>query len=180
MSGTRIRLDDLAAGMPGITPRIGATLAEAAILCFEEHSHTSGIPMPVDGDWDTEIPVAWPPLADPQQAKRAWNDPQVTTEHGACCVAALLVAELAELVVVERSRKGTGFDYWLGKPSENAKLFQKRARLEVSGIAKGTEPTLKARIRQKANQTKVSDSLGLPAVIAVVEFGEPRTRLKRR
>lgn len=180
MSSATIRLDDLAAGMPGITPRIGAVFAEAAVLCFEEHSHSSGVPMPVDGDLVREISVAWSALADPEQAKRAWADRQVTTEHGACCVAALLIAQLMDLVVVERSRKGTGFDYWLGKSAGDAQLFQKRARLEVSGIAKGTEPLLMARIRQKVNQTKVSDGVRLPAVIAVVEFGEPRSRLKRR
>jgi hypothetical protein len=37
MTAHAIRLDDLAAGMPGITPRIGAVLAEAATVCFEDH-----------------------------------------------------------------------------------------------------------------------------------------------
>src|SRR5688572_7511203 len=45
-----ITLDDLSAGMPGITPRLGAVLAEAATLCFEDHLHASGVPMPLDGD----------------------------------------------------------------------------------------------------------------------------------
>lgn len=175
-----IRLDDLAAGMPGITPRLGAAMAEAATLCFEEHSHSSGVSMPLDGDAQGNVSVAWSDLTDAEQARRAWADPQVTVEHGACGVAALLSAQLLDLVVVERSRKGTGFDYWLGAPSEAGELFQGRARLEVSGIARGTESALSARVRKKIKQTTASDSLALPAVIAVVEFREPRTRLKRR
>src|SRR5882762_10409117 len=109
-----IHLDDLAAGMPGITPKIGAALAEAATLCLEDHSHSSGVPMPVDGELNQKLSVGWSALADPEQARRAWSDRQVTTEHGACGVAALVAMRLMDLVVVERSRKGTGFDYWLG------------------------------------------------------------------
>src|ERR1035438_522994 len=41
------------------------------------------------------------------------------------------------MVVVLRSRKGTGFDYWLGKGGDAA--FAAKARLEVSGILDGGE-----------------------------------------
>jgi hypothetical protein len=52
--------------------------------------------------------------------------------------------------VVERSRRGTGFDYWLGKKGDNNQLpFQNAVRLEVSGIRKGDDGKIKARAKQK-------------------------------
>ena len=46
------------------------------------------------------------------------------------------------------------------------------ARLEVSGIRKGDERTIKTRVRQKLKQVAKSDG-SLPAYIVVVEFGTP-------
>jgi hypothetical protein len=47
------------------------------------------------------------------------------------------VLELTDYTIVERACKGTGFDYWLG--DEDDDLFQWKARLEISGILKGTK-----------------------------------------
>jgi hypothetical protein len=175
-----IILGDLSLGMPGITPTFGATLAEAATVCLEAQSHSSGVRMEVDGDYGTGCAVRWGPVGDPAQAKRCWADPEVATEHGAYGVASLLVSVLTDLTVVERSRKGTGFDYWLGKKEETEPLFQNKARLEVSGIAKGSLPEIGKRAQQKLKQTKQSDSTKLPAIVAVVEFSAPRSRLVKK
>jgi hypothetical protein len=91
-------------------------------------------------------------------------------------MAALLVAAHTELEVVERSRKGTGFDYWLGPKGENSDLFQRTARMEVSGIGSGGAGTVSAREKEKMKQTSVSDG-ALPAYIVIVEFGTPRARV---
>lgn len=177
MSAPDITLDDLSSGMPGITSKFGASLAEAATICLEEQSHHSGVQMKVDGDCDHNLAVRWQPVEDPGQARRCWADPEVTTEHGAYGVASLLVSALTDLTVVARSRKGTGFDYWLGPKGETDTLFQNKTRLEVSGIAKGTLSDIGARTRRKLKQTEQSDGTSLPAVVAVVEFGAPRSRL---
>jgi hypothetical protein len=79
------------------------------------------------------------------------------------------------MVVVERSAKGLGFDYWLGNDGEDDdgdELFAKRARLEVSGILSGPRSQAQARLRQKREQVKPSDHLA-PGYVAVVEFGTP-------
>ncbi len=175
-----ITLNDLAGGMPGITSRFGASLAEAATVCFEEQSHRSGVQMKVDGNYDHSLAVRWRPVEDPEQARRCWADPEVTTEHGACGVASLLVSALTDLTVVARSRKGTGFDYWLGPKDEADPLFQNKARLEVSGIAKGTLSDIGARTQRKLKQTERSVETALPALVAVVEFGSPRSRLVKK
>lgn len=180
MNGPQILLDDLSNGMPGITPTFGAALAEAAAVCLESQSHNSGVNMLVDGDYEKDFAVQWNVIKDAQQARRCWADPQATTEHGAYGVASLLVLALTDLTVVERSRKGTGFDYWLGKKEEAESLFQNKSRLEVSGISKGGLPELNKRVQSKLRQTDQSDNMQLPAIVAVVEFGSPRSRLVKK
>jgi hypothetical protein len=81
--------------------------------------------------------------------------------------------------VVERSKKGTGFDYWLAERNSSGLLFQGLARLEVSGVLSGTSSDLSRRVSQKKKQTEVSDGL-LPAIIVVVEFGKPCATLVQR
>jgi hypothetical protein len=109
------------------------------------------------------------------QTKRCWNDIPVTTEHGAYGIAFLLIRLLTPFTVIERSRKGPGFDYWLGE--EDDSLFQKKARLEVSGILCGTEGEVNSRVKQKLEQTNPSDQKGLPAYIVVVEFSRPASKV---
>lgn len=72
--------------------------------------------------------------------------------------------------MIERSSKGTGFDYWLGTVDTMEKIpFQNKVRLEVSGIRKGDDSRVKARVKQKKEQTKLSDGK-YPAYTIVVEF----------
>ena len=73
---------------------------------------------------------------------------------------------------MRRSRKGTGFDYWLGSGSDTLG-FQDTARLEVSGIRQGNALAVRTRIREKLRRTDRSDDTLLPAYVIVVEFGTP-------
>lgn len=113
--------------------------------------------------------MAWPRTND--QARREWADPEEATEHGAVGIAILLVDRLTDYHIVQRSFKGTGFDYWLGP--KNSRAFQGTARLEVSGIRSGEKAEVEKRVSQKCAQTKRSDNLGLPAFVVIVEFGTP-------
>ncbi|UBF26677.1 hypothetical protein K9N68_01325 [Kovacikia minuta CCNUW1] len=109
------------------------------------------------------------------QMLRCWNDQEYTTEQAAYGVAFMLVRRLTEYTVIERSRRGTGFDYWLGHSNQPGALpFQNKVRLEVSGIRKGEDSRIKARVKQKLDQTNPSDG-ALPAYIVVVEFSKPRS-----
>jgi hypothetical protein len=56
-----------------------------------------------------------------EQLRLCYNDPEEATEFGACGVAILVLLELTGLRVVERSRKDTGFDYWLGTRNQVVK-----------------------------------------------------------
>jgi len=132
--------------------------------------------MKVDGDWSETFEVSWDPLS--STASATWGDRFEAAEHGTYGVATLLAEELADLTVVERSAKGTGFDYWLGPKSEDGDLFQKTVRLEVSGIlADGTR--ISSRVSKKKKQTDQSAG-PIPALVIVVEFGTPKARMAKR
>jgi hypothetical protein len=75
------------------------------------------------------------------------------------------------------SRKGTGFDCWLGTEHN---LFQGKARREVWGILRGTRRRRSSRIKARMGQTRQSDDLALMACVVVVEFGTPRAKVVQR
>src|SRR5688500_12739073 len=93
-------LDTLGIGMPGIGPKFGAALAEAAVVCLQNQAHSCGVGMVVDGDFSRQFTIQWNPLLDAEQAKRTWGDPEEATEHGAYGVAALLVGALTQWTVI--------------------------------------------------------------------------------
>ncbi|HSN87169.1 MAG TPA: hypothetical protein VL025_10455, partial [Thermoanaerobaculia bacterium] len=100
------------------------------------------------------------------------------TENGACGIAILAIQALTSREVLKQAMVGTGFDYWLVS-GQSGFPFQGAARLEVSGIRKGDERALRARIQQKLRQTERSGQ-GSPLLVAVVEFGGARMRVLRR
>lgn len=173
-----IDLSGLAAGAYGITSASGESLAQAASVCLESQGHSSPKAMGVHTRTSTlTANISW--SVTDNQMRRTWNDDEEATEYGAYGVAILVVRETNHLHVVERSKKGTGFDYWLGSSNNEDDLFQKKARLEVSGIRTGSLAKIKGRLNQKMKQTKKSDGK-LPAVIVIVEFGTPQTHIIER
>lgn len=53
-------------------------------------------------------------------------------------------------------------------------MFQKKARLEVSGLLKGDDMDIKRRHAAKVKQTHQSDSTLIPVYVSVIEFGTPK------
>lgn len=177
--GQEIELEKLCEGTQGITPKYGACLAEAAVVCLEDRQHSTGVKLIVDGDYECNLRVNWESLPNPEQAERCWGEEQFTTESGAYGIAVLVVTKLTNYEVIQRSKRGTGFDYWLGQKGSTNPLFQGKTRLEVSGIRKGDESSIRQRVKQKIKQTKISDG-ALPAIITIVEFGTPRSRVMNK
>ena len=171
-----LNLSDLAKGLPAITSSFGQYLAEAGAVCLESQGHQQGRILDVQGEQPQQYPIYWPHVTD--QLSRCLNDPDEATEYGAVGIAVLITKKLVGYSVVDRSRKGTGFDYWLG--DEAGVPFQNKARLEVSGIRNGDEKALKSRVNKKLRQTDPSDSTGLPAYIVVVEFGRPVVEVRKK
>lgn len=167
-----LNLQSLSQGLPAITPAFGAAIAEAGAICLTDEAQQPGVTLKVEGEFSATFKLDWQPVT--EQTRRCWNDEEYTTEHAAYGIAFLLILQLTNLTVIERSRKGTGFDYWLGNQNSATTLpFERMARLEVSGIRKGTQGQINTRVKLKTEQTRASDAQGLPAYIIVVEFSRP-------
>lgn len=171
MSKTPVSSLDLASiaeGHIGITWAGATALVEAAAVCLDKHKHASGVILHVDRASASSTKHALVFATPTIRLKRANADLQDAVEAGAVAVAVAWLTSETDYRVVERSRKGTGFDYWLGKSEET---FD--ARLEVSGILQGDTRTVGARLRTKLQQMVPSDKGGLPGYAVVVEFGAP-------
>lgn len=158
-----------------MTPAFGLFMAEAASVCLDERGHRSPVDLQVDGDTSAVFGVHF--LEVTRQMRNAHHDDDEATEYGACAIAALVLRDLMGLTVLRRSKKGTGFDYWLAP--ETSPLFRNASRLEVSGIRRGGEKEIRTRVRTKERQIAKSET-SLPVYIAVVEFSAPRIRVVLR
>jgi len=174
-----ISLADLGAGLPAITPSFGMALAEAGAICLTDCGHKAKVLLTVNGDFAATFLIDWPDVT--EQMRRCWNDEDVATEHGAYGLACLLILRLTDFTIIERSRRGTGFDYWVGyKDSDAEELFSNKARLEVSGIRIGDDTLIRQRLRKKIKQIQRSGGLSLPGYVVVVEFGRPKSQVVKR
>lgn len=172
-------LEGLKKGFPAISKSIGQYLAEGGAYCLEMNGHASGVVLLVEGDFSEQIKLLWKDKVN-DQVKRAWNETQEATEYGATAIALVILQELTDYTVIERSFTGTGFDYWLGTGEYDENLLpfeQRKARLEISGIWRASESnTIDARVQIKRKQLEQSDSTQLPGLIIVVEFGTPTAK----
>ena len=167
-----IQLTDIRQGTPGITPVEGANLYENCVVALHNSSHPTPVTLHVDGLNTCDYSLLWEDTFN-DQLRRTYADEQSVTERAAVAVSVMLALRQTDYTVIERSRKGTGFDYMLGDGQDP--LFTPKARLEVSGIMHETDGnTAEKRFRQKANQTSQSDDTRLPAYISVVEFSAPK------
>jgi hypothetical protein len=184
-----LRLEELIEyNMPGLSAKKAAALVEACLCCLMMNSHVSGVTVPVEreeGTDDTSIRLAWEgELTD--QIKQTHNDEGDAAEDGAIAVSVLLAYHFHEHIVVSRSWKGTGFDYFLRHKNEdtvNPDLpFNSTMRLEVSGLFKQPRAKVNSRLKTKLDQTTRSDKdySSASALIGIVEFGEPVALLHTR
>ena len=156
-------------------------MAEAAGACLESQGHLQGIQLRVIGYTNDNYELAWPEIT--EQVNRTWNDSQEATEYGAMAIAVLLIKKEVGYLVIERARKGTGIDYWLGEEADRP-LFQRKAKLEISGIlkAQGNENAIEravaVRVDEKLRQASRSGD-SLPTYVIVVEFGMPLAEIRK-
>lgn len=161
---------------PGWSLTFGTTCAEAAAVCLDDQGHSERVALQIDGIQSCAIELQWDAIDD--TIRRFNADEEVATEYGAYGIAALIMPRLTNLTIIERSvkGKGLGFDFWLGSIENAAPLFQRKARLEVSGIRTGSEPLIQSRVNMKLKQISPSDMVA-PGYITVVEFGTPRAQV---
>lgn len=153
MEDVPLHLGALRNGMLGLSPDSGGVLAEAAAVCLEDQNHTARTLLRGTGLMDENRFVEWIPTD--EQCRRSHADMQEATERGACGIAILIAHEFTGKIVVQRSKKGTGFDYWLGEPQvpdDTLPFSTELTRLEVSGILSGTGTQVAARVKQKKSK----------------------------
>ena len=172
----RICIRPIDLGTPAITGSYAAMLGEAAAVCLEENSHASGVALNLAGLSTEAFAIQWQQLEVAHQS--TYKDLQEATEFGAYGVALVVIREVTGKTAIERSAKGGGFDWWIGDSDDPSGLpFHGKTRLEVSGILRDRGGALQARLEIKKRQTDPSDSLA-PAIIAIVEFGQPTAHIE--
>lgn len=171
-----IVLDTLRKGLPTLTEGWGGFLSEAGLYCLESQGHKSGAKLTVKGTINRIFTIYWEGRLS-KKMLYSWGDAEEAVEYGATCIAILLAISNTGYNTIERSYKGTGFDYWLGSADETYELpFQRKARLEISGIMNGDSKLVNRRAKEKVKQTDVSDKAGFPAYVIVVEFSRPMSK----
>ena len=171
-----INLDRLSVeGLPHFSKAWSQVLADSAIKLLEHSEHQSGVPLLVHmpGDTNITLPIIWTDtILDSEPL--GWADTQEITEYGASGIGVLLALHITGHKTIERSVKGTGVDYWLGAYDDGSEPpFQRKERLEISGILKGTASDVRQRTNIKRRQTQQSQNTGLTAHVVVVEFSQP-------
>ena len=151
-----------------LTPYFGGMCCEAAAYCLSENGHRVPTSAALPGCNPPRAVFEW--VAPSAQADATYRDRDVAAEHGAYALAIALLHRLHGYRVIERSAKGTGFDFWLGRLSGGLP-FNDRTRLEVSGIFSG-KSRVASRLKRKLAQMTPSDS-SARGLAVVAEFGGP-------
>lgn len=146
---------------------------EAALVCFD-NQHKANLSIKIDGDIKNEINFKSESIT--QRIKDNWKDLVEATEYGATGIAIWTIIKFTDYKVVQRSPRKTGFDYYLDN-KDSAYPFQNRAKLEVSGILKGSKAQLEQRLREKIKQIKRFETKTLPYYVVVVKFDEPIVKI---
>ena len=149
-------------------------MIEAMSVCFDSQNHNGHVTLKATGAFTDQYEVKYNAVTD--QMRRSHNDSEVATENGAYGISILLIEKNTNYTAIEKSRKGTRFDYWLGAKDDLGSLFERKARLEVSGIRQGTDADINARVNIKRQQIKRSNN-PLPAFVSVVEFSAPKAKV---
>lgn len=172
----KLRLESLHERHTGLTASLGGTFFEAASVCLSRH-HDSPIDMNIvcNGETSTQL-VEFPK---PEvRVLNAWANNIDTTESGAYGVSLAAVEIEEQLVAFRRAETLTGADWYVAPIGTQPYDLEKCLRLEVSGVDTGGQSVVKARLRQKVEQTKRGSS-NLPAIASVVGFKEKAVAIQK-
>ncbi len=175
----QIHLNDLREKCSKLSPKRCDSFAEAGAVAFENQAHRPGVELLVDAEPSQKFQLTW----DKPDARNDWQEPTEVANLGAVAVGLSMAFELTEFEVVRQAKIGATFDYHLGYNKGDPRYDPDNflaARLEISGINKGTTSQLSQRVREKMRQMDPSDGSGLPAFVAVTEFGKPITVFKKK
>jgi len=172
-----LALESLADRVPVIPQGAAGFYKQNCMICFHHNSHKSGVKLTANyRDSNPIYEICWSGEVTDQLVK-CYADLRRSTDNAACAIALLLLEELTEFTGVEQARTGTTIDYYLTPQSQdNNLIFNRAARLEVSGILEENENnTIDGRIRKKLR--RLDRKSDLPAFIIIVEFSQPRSKM---
>lgn len=180
---TVLRLKDLAKVSPSLTRAVGYAMAEAASVVVESMKHAPPVRLVANvrrrrRDFDLDALR----VTDAMRASHA--DEGRATEDGAYGVAILLAREVDSLMIVRKSVRGEGVDWWFtddpNQPFQRRLELEVTHRVEVSGTTQDRRDAVRRRVTQKVAQSRRSDATRTPAIIIVVDFRSLRVTYKAR
>ena len=153
----------------GLTEAVARVLAEAAAVCLDRHHMPPAAFLITHGEQAEGREVRWAPAN--ARARGAWANSIDRTEAGAYAMAIAAVESMLGLMVVSRAPAKSGADYRIGSGwpvDEHGELdLEPARRLEVSGMDRGSQADLHARLSGKAKQiVKGGDGPGCAVVVA--------------
>ncbi|MCL4266627.1 MAG: hypothetical protein KJ069_25760 [Anaerolineae bacterium] len=163
-----INLNNLADIVQGMSPGKALFQIECCVWCMLETNKRNGeILRVLDNSLREFYSVVWDETAlDMEKINNSIHDDE-GIEYGAEAIALILAILKTEFDAVKRSKKGKGYDYRLVR--RDSLLFQQSARLEISGILRGSNRRVTAREREKLDQ--VSQYVeSTSACVIVIEF----------
>ncbi len=182
-----LNLDDLHMGIPVISKRGAGLLIECCMYCMHTRGHKTNVrlDLKVLGAkgacavcWNDTVTRTWSYRYDGNETK--------TTEHGATAIALMVIKEYTDYTAVREAYKGTRVDYVLSRKDFDEDTFifdQADAYVEIRGIRKETKGnTIVSAARKKLQRLNkaVGIDKDLPCYVAVVEFGQPHTRIVQK
>jgi len=173
----KLLLESIGTGIPVIPPDAAGFYRQNCMVCFHHHGHRSGVLMRVHYREEIEaFEVAWDGEVS-EQIVRSYGDKRRAVDNAACAIALLLVREMTDFTGIEQSSTGSTIDYYLvPQGQDDTLIFNRAARLEVSGILRETEDnTVEDRVRSKLRRLKPEG--GLPDFIVIVEFSKPWSKM---
>lgn len=165
----KLLLCDLAERHQGLTAAIAASYWEAARVCLDRH-HNPPVEFELDNSGQ-KVKAATEWEVTDARTRSAWANEIDTTETGAYACALAAIELLEGLVAVHRAETKTGADYYVAPMNTSPEDLESCIRLEVSGLDRGTIPSIVRRLKDKLEQAKSGKS-NLPAIATVVGFRE--------
>src|SRR6266436_5364874 len=142
----QISLSKFANGTGRLSPEYCAFVAAACASKFRQYGHPKPAELLIEGSYNETIRLVW----EEPDPRTEGSLGEKATEFAGEFIGIVLSAKLTEFNVIERSWIGTGFDFWLGKKKDP--LFQRKARLETSGLDHGGNSEIDARCKRKKVQ----------------------------
>jgi len=172
MEKPRLRFLDLNLRHIGLSEGVAGGFAEAACVCLDRHHAPPESFQIVDGERFNGVAIADWATSD-TRTKNAWANKDDATRDGAYGIAIATMELTRGLFAVGRAEIRTGADYYLGTSNEPREDYEEAIRLEVSGIDRSDESSMKTRLKQKLTQLEKGES-NLPGIAIVVGFSSAK------